>query len=203
MHISLMPALNPNTWRRGKYKRRSLFVQCFYFHSWVRLRGCWLCLKNPSCGESSFGVDVKSQRRTPLYPLQTVLWGRGVASLNFHIALTGHHLRRGLPDQCLSSLCFPSGCTLTYLRFSRLDLLGGLQPWRKGQTQPPACGFSSKISIHQSDFICRSWYVCFPAVDIAENWWVAVRLVFHVHWLSFCNDWGHIPCWGTETQRPE
>lgn len=111
------------SWRTSKYKHRRMFAELFHFHFWVSLYGCLLCWSNWSGTESSFGVSVKSQHRTPLY-LSRLFWG--VASLNIHMALRGLHLRGGLPDQHLSNLCFPSEWALTYLRCSREDLLKGL-----------------------------------------------------------------------------
>lgn len=75
---------------------------------------------------------MKSQRLNPLY-LPGLFSREGVALLNIHKALTRHHLRGVLPDQHLSSVCFLSECTLTYVRFSRVDLLGGLQLGMKGR----------------------------------------------------------------------
>lgn len=201
-------------WRTRKCKHRRLFVLLSYFQT------VWMFVVPKEVKQHREQLWSQCEISAPHSTLSAlpVLWGGEVTSLNIHMALTGHHLRRGLPGQHLSNLCFPSEWALTYLRFSRVDLLGGLQPWHEGQMKPPVCGLSlsSKISASQSNVICthpvifdiftfflRNWLCFLKQRDVSISSFNAPLLTLqktnesiwsiHVQWLSFYNDWGHIP----------
>lgn len=112
----------------------------------VRADTVWMCVD---------AALKKSQCLSPLY-LPRLLSREGVALWNIHEALTRHRVWRSLPGQRLSSVCFLPECTLTYVWFSRADLLGDLgERWitLEGQMKLP-------VSVGSPPANLSDWYPC-------------------------------------------
>lgn len=160
--------INTNSFISAQREFLFLYFLSFLLHRWEEQHFFFPFFMNASTQESDnkavhadtvwMCVDAaglkKPQCLNPLY-LPRLLSREGAALWNIHEALARHHVWTSLPDQRLSRVCFffSPECTLTYVWFSRADLLGDLgERWIRleGQSKKTTSWWALHQQIYQT-----------------------------------------------------